>query len=40
MRVFKVDPIAKRFNEVKKGDEITVKITEAIALSMTQTGPN
>jgi hypothetical protein len=40
VRVFKVDPIAKRFNEVKKGDEITVKITEAIALSVTRAGPN
>lgn len=39
-RTFKVDPIVKRFNEVKKGDQITVKITEAIALSVVKADPN
>jgi hypothetical protein len=36
IRIFRVDPIAKRFDEVKKGDQITVKITEAIAMSVTR----
>jgi hypothetical protein len=30
----KVDKDVKRFNEVKKGDEIVVKHTEALAISV------
>jgi len=35
-RTVRVDPVAKRFNEVKKGDLITFKLTEAVALSVTK----
>lgn len=38
-RVFKVDPVVKRLNEVKKGDHITVKLTEAVALSVVMAEP-
>lgn len=36
LRRIRVDPVAKRFNEVKKGDLITFKLTEAIALSVSK----
>jgi hypothetical protein len=36
VHTFKVDPAAKRFNEVKKGDQVTIKMTEAIAISVTK----
>ena len=33
-RTIKVDPSVKRFNEVKKGDQIVVRYTEAIVFSV------
>ena len=35
IRILRVDPVVKRFKEIQKGDLIRVKITEAIALSVT-----
>lgn len=35
-RTIKVDPSVKRLNEVKKGDQIVVRYTEAIAFSVRQ----
>jgi hypothetical protein len=29
-----VDPSVKRFKEVKKGDEVVVRVTEAFAISV------
>ncbi len=33
-RTIKVDPGVKRFNEVKKGDELVLRYTEALAISV------
>ena len=33
-RTFKVDPSVKRFSEVKKGDEVVLRVTEALAISV------
>ncbi len=33
-RTIKVDPGVKRFKEVKKGDEVVVRLTEALAISV------
>lgn len=35
-RTFTVGPEAKRFNEVKKGDQVTVSYTEATAINVTK----
>lgn len=36
MRTLKVGPDAKRFDQVKKGDQVTVNVTEATAISVTK----
>jgi hypothetical protein len=33
-RTLKVDPSVKRFNEVKAGDQVVVRVTEALAISV------
>jgi hypothetical protein len=33
-RTIKVDPSVKRFKEVKKGDEVVVRVTEALAIAV------
>jgi len=33
-RIIKVDPSVKRFNEVKKGDQVVARVTEALAISV------
>lgn len=35
-RTLKVGPDAKRFDQVKKGDQVTVNVTEATAISVTK----
>jgi ribosomal 50S subunit-recycling heat shock protein len=34
VRTFKVDKAVKNFNQIKKGDQIVLRITEAVALSV------
>jgi hypothetical protein len=36
MRTIKVDPSVKRFDQVKKGDEVVLRITDALAISVTK----
>jgi Cu/Ag efflux protein CusF len=36
VRTLTVGPEAKRFNEVKKGDQVTVNLTEAVAVSVSK----
>ena len=36
VRTLKVGPDAKRFDQVKKGDQVTVNVTEATAISVTK----
>lgn len=33
-KTFKVDPSVKRLNEVKKGDDITLRVTQALAIDV------
>ena len=34
VRTYKVGPEAKRFNEIKKGDQVVLRVTQAVALSV------
>jgi hypothetical protein len=36
VRTFKVDPAVKNLDQVKKGDQIVLTFTEAVALSVTK----
>jgi Cu/Ag efflux protein CusF len=36
VRTFTVGPEAKRFDEVKKGDQVTLNVTEAVAISVSK----
>jgi hypothetical protein len=33
-KTFKVDPSVKRLNEVKKGDDVTLRVTQALAIEV------
>jgi len=34
VRTYKVSPEAKRFNEIKRGDQVVLRVTQAVALSV------
>ena len=34
VRTYKVGPDVKRLNEVKKGDQVVLRVTQAVALSV------
>ena len=34
VRTYKVGPEAKRFNEIKRGDQVVLRVTQAVALSV------
>jgi hypothetical protein len=34
IRIFKVSDVAERFNEIKVGDLVVIRVTEAIALTV------
>jgi DNA-binding beta-propeller fold protein YncE len=36
MRTIKVDPSVKRFGQVKKGDEVVLRVTDALAISISK----
>jgi hypothetical protein len=36
VRTLTVGPEAKRFDEVKKGDQVTLNVTEAVAISVSK----